>query len=148
MNNSTDLIVRAAAPEDADTLLTVVEEIADHQGQAESVTVDEPRWRELLAHADVSILLAEIGRRPVGNVSAVRRLHLWPGVTCSPSTASTHGLAAVVRGSDSADDRVVLTSGRHGHHLGCSARSPRRDSVHERSGATVRPKVICAWPAS
>jgi ribosomal protein S18 acetylase RimI-like enzyme len=71
--------VRRAAPDDAGTVLTMVREIAAHEGDASDAAGTPESWAAMLARPDVVVLLAERDGVPVGYVSAVRRLHLWLG---------------------------------------------------------------------
>ncbi|MFN8024650.1 MAG: GNAT family N-acetyltransferase [Acidimicrobiales bacterium] len=69
----------AAGPDDAALVHVLVRELAAHEGSSSDVTTTVERWRELLAHDDVHVLLALVDGDPVGFVSAVRKLHLWTG---------------------------------------------------------------------
>jgi ribosomal protein S18 acetylase RimI-like enzyme len=71
--------VRRARPEDAATVLTMAREIAALEGDASDVASDLPAWTAMLTRPDVVVLLAHRDGRPVGYVSALRRLHLWLG---------------------------------------------------------------------
>ena len=71
--------VRRAGPDDAATVLTMVREIAAHEGDASDVQGTPESWAEMLARPEVVVLVAERDGRPAGYVSAVRRLHLWLG---------------------------------------------------------------------
>ena len=71
--------VRRAGPEDAAVVLTMVREIAAHEGDASDVAGTPESWAAMLARPDVVVLLAERDGVPAGYVSAVRRLHLWLG---------------------------------------------------------------------
>src|SRR5687768_4493872 len=71
--------VRRAGPDDAGTVLTMVREIAAHEGDASDAAGTPESWGAMLARPDVVVLLAERDGVPVGYVSAVRRLHLWLG---------------------------------------------------------------------
>jgi ribosomal protein S18 acetylase RimI-like enzyme len=75
--------VRRAAPADAPVVLTMVREIAAHEGGspagADDVSGTSETWAAMLARPDVVVLIAERDGIPVGYVSAVRRLHLWLG---------------------------------------------------------------------
>lgn len=71
--------IREATPADADTVRSLVGEIAAHQNQPDQATTTVARWRELLSRDDVTVLLAERDGETLGFVSAVRRLHLWSG---------------------------------------------------------------------
>ena len=71
--------VRRAGPEDAETVLTMVREIAAQEGDASDVVSDLPAWTAMLARPEVVVLVARRDGHPAGYVSAVRRLHLWLG---------------------------------------------------------------------
>jgi len=71
--------VRRATPEDAETVLTMVREIAHLEGDASDVVSDLPAWTAMLARPEVIVLVARRDGHPAGYVSAVRRLHLWLG---------------------------------------------------------------------
>ena len=71
--------VRRAGPEDAQTVLTMVREIAAHEGDVTDVASDLDTWTDMLTRPDVVVLVAERDGVPAGYVSAVRRLHLWLG---------------------------------------------------------------------
>ena len=71
--------VRRATPEDAETVLTMVREIAALEGDASDVVSDLPTWTTMLARPEVLVLVARRDGHPAGYVSAVRRLHLWLG---------------------------------------------------------------------
>ena len=71
--------VRRAGPDDAGTVLTMVREIAAHEGDVTDVASDLATWTRMLARPDVVVLVAERDGVPAGYVSAVRKLHLWLG---------------------------------------------------------------------
>ncbi len=71
--------VRRAWPDDAATVLTMVREIAAHEGDVTDVVSDLATWTAMLARPDVVVLVAERDGVPAGYVSAVRKLHLWLG---------------------------------------------------------------------
>ena len=71
--------VRRAGPDDAEIVLTMVREIAAHEGDLADVASDLTTWTAMLARPDVIVLVAERDGVPAGYVSAVRRLHLWLG---------------------------------------------------------------------
>lgn len=149
MTTPTYLAVRAATPEDAATVLTMVQEIAAHQDQAESVAADEPRWRGLLARPEVTVLLAEVDHHPVGYVSAVRRLHLWSGgdvlalddLYVRPGHRDKGvGLLLMNELSRRADGQTIAWGVQPDNHAAIR--------FYERLGATTSDKVVCAWPAA
>jgi GNAT superfamily N-acetyltransferase len=71
--------VRRAGPVDAPTVLTMVREIAAHEGDASDAAGTPETWAGMLARPEVVVLVAERDGVPVGYVSAVRKLHLWLG---------------------------------------------------------------------
>jgi ribosomal protein S18 acetylase RimI-like enzyme len=71
--------VRRAGPDDAAVVLTMVREIAAHEGDASDAAGTAESWAAMLARPDVVVLVAERDGVPAGYVSAVRKLHLWLG---------------------------------------------------------------------
>ena len=79
MTTIDQLQVRRAEPDDAGTVMTLLGELAEHQGQSDSVQVTTEGYRTLLERPDVVVLIAERAGEPVGYVSATRSLNLWAG---------------------------------------------------------------------
>ena len=140
--------VRPATPDDADTVFTLVNEIAAHQDQSDSVTVDAARWRDLLALPEVTVLLAESGNLPVGYVSAVRRLHLWTGcdvlalddLYVRPGHRDQGiGLLLMHELSRLAGGLTIAWGVQPDNHAAIR--------FYQRLGATTYTKVVCSWPA-
>lgn len=140
-------VVRLATPDDAHIVRTLVGELAAFQSQSEYVTGDAATWQALLARPEVTILLAELDGQPVGYVSAVRRLHLWTG----DDIVALDDL--YVR--DGHRDRgigvlLMYELARHADGLTITwgVQPDNQDAIrfYERLGATVRTKVMCAWP--
>jgi GNAT superfamily N-acetyltransferase len=140
--------IRRATPADADTVHTLVLEIAAHEGDLEHVHVDPARWRRLLERDDVVVLLAERAGRAVGYTSAVRRLHLWTGgdvlavddVYVRPGERSAGvgrrlltAMAAVAE-----PDGLTLV-------WGVEPENTRAQWFYVRLGATLRDKVVAGW---
>lgn len=148
---TTELRVRKAHPADADLVLQMVGEIAAHQDQAEHVTITAPRWRELLARPDVTVLIAEHGEAAVGYVSAVRRLHLWSGGDVLGlddlyvrEAARDLGVGKALMDELSrlaAPEKLTITWGVQPDNEGAIR-------FYDRLGATLRNKVVAAWPAT
>lgn len=144
-----DVVVRQATPEDAETVRTLIGEIAAHQGQSDSVTVTAVQWAGYLERRDIIVLLAKIDRRPVGYVSAVRRLHLWSG----SDIIALDDLYVRPGHRDAGVGRLLMTelAGRSGGLTITWGVQPDNDAAirfYRRLGATVRAKVVCAWPAA
>ena len=140
--------VRRAGPEDAATVLDMVREIAAHEGDVSDVSGTADTWAAMLARPDVVVLIAERDGRPVGYVSAVRKLHLWLGTDILVLDD-----VYVREGSrDAGVGRLLMT------RLGALAEPEqllirwemREDNVaaqrfYRRLGASLRPKVIAFW---
>ena len=144
-----DVVVRQATPEDAETVRTLIGEIAAHQAQTDSVTVTAAQWAGYLERPDIIVMLAEIDREPVGYVSAVRRLHLWSG----GDIIALDDLYVRPGHRDAGVGRLLMTSlaKRAGGLTITWGVQPDNDAAirfYRRLGATVRAKVMCAWPAA
>jgi GNAT superfamily N-acetyltransferase len=141
--------IRRATPADAETVRTLVIELADHQDEGEHVRGTTERWREMLGRDDVIVLLAERDGVPAGYVSALRRLHLWNGTD--------------VLALDDLYVREQFRDGGLGQQLMVElARLAlpeqltinwglREDNVHAyrfyaRIGANLHTKVVASWP--
>ncbi len=143
-----EVTLRRATPVDADTVHTLVLEIAAHEGDLEHVHVTPARWAELLQRDDVVVLLAERGGRALGYTSAVRRLHLWTGgdllavddVFVRPGERSAglgrRLLTAMARVAE--PDGLTLT-------WGVEPDNTRAQSFYAGLGATLRDKVVAGW---
>lgn len=140
--------VRRAVPEDAAVVLTMVREIAAHEGDASDAAGTAESWAAMLARRDVVVLLAERDGVPVGYVSAVRTLHLWLGRDivalddlfvrdgyrgARVGRLLMHALARLA----SADDLLVRWE--------VNERNVDAQRFYRRLGATLRTKVIAAW---
>ena len=141
--------IRRAAPADADEVAAMVREIAEHEDQSAHVHVDEALWRTLLGRPDVAVLLAERDGAAVGYVSAVRRLHLWTGgdvlalddLFVRPGNRSggvgrrlMTALAALA-----APEQLLI-------RWGVEVDNVDAQRSYRRLGATLRQKVVAAWP--
>jgi len=140
--------VRRAAPQDARTVDRLVREIAAHEGDLEHVHVSPERWAALLERDDVVVLLAERDDRPLGYVSAVRRLHLWSGgdvlavddVFVRPGERG-RGLGEqllVAMAAHAAPENLAISWGVEPENDGAQR-------FYRRLGATLRPKVLAGW---
>lgn len=139
---------RRAAPADAETVQTLLLELADHESSGQHVRVDVRRWRELLADDDVVVLLAERDGHPVGYVSAVRQLSLWQGrhllalddlYVRAPHRGRRVGEALMRAVAEYAGaDRLLVR-----WEMNVDNDGARRFYV--RLGATVRDKGIATW---
>lgn len=148
MANHSDISIRAASPADAETVRTLVGEIAAHQDQAEHVTSTTARWRELLARDDVTVLLAERDDEAAGYVSAIRRLHLWSGqdilalddlyVRAQFRDLGIGRALMVELSRRAAPDQLTITWG---------VQPDNTDALrfYDRLGATLRTKIVASW---
>jgi len=140
--------VRDAGPDDATVVLTMVREIAAHEGTASDVAGSPQSWAAMLARPDVVVLLAERDGVPAGYVSAVRKLHLWLGRDiyalddlyvrdgyrdAGVGRLLMHELARLAY----AEDMVVRWE--------VAEQNAAAQRFYRRLGATLRTKVIAAW---
>jgi ribosomal protein S18 acetylase RimI-like enzyme len=144
-----DVTIRRATPADAADVAVMVGEIAAYEDQSAHVHVDVEQWRTLLARPDVTVLLAERAGAVVGYVSAVRQLHLWTGgdvlalddLYVRPGHRNAGagrqlmaGLAALA-----APERLLIRWGMEVDNVDAQR-------FYRRLGATLRPKILAAWP--
>jgi ribosomal protein S18 acetylase RimI-like enzyme len=71
--------IRRATPADAETVLTMLQELAGHQDQLAYVTASVSDWQGFLARSDVIVLIASVDGEVAGYVSSLRRAYLWVG---------------------------------------------------------------------
>ncbi|MBC7277660.1 GNAT family N-acetyltransferase [Nocardioides sp.] len=143
-----EIVLRDATPDDAKTVHALISEIAAHQAQSASVTVTAEQWAGYLERPEITVLLAEADGEPVGYVSAVRRLHLWSG----SDIVALDDLYVRPGHRDAGVGRLLMTelAKRSGDLTITWGVQPDNDAAirfYRRLGATVRAKVMCAWPA-
>jgi ribosomal protein S18 acetylase RimI-like enzyme len=140
--------VRSAGPDDAAAVLTMVREIAAHEGNASDVAGTPQSWATMLARPDVVVLVAERDGVPAGYVSAVRKLHLWLGrdiyALDDLSVRDGYRDAGVGRllmrelaRLASAEDMVIRWE--------MAEQNVAAQRFYRRLGASLRTKVIAAW---
>jgi GNAT superfamily N-acetyltransferase len=140
--------VRRAEPEDARIVLTLVREIAAHEGDVSDVASDLDTWTAMLARPDVVVLLAVRDGVPAGFVSAVRKLHLWLGrdILVLDDLFVREGYRDAGVGRLLMQELAALAAPE-----GMPIRwEMREDNVaaqrfYRRLGATLRTKVIAFW---
>ncbi|WP_427885610.1 N-acetyltransferase family protein [Kribbella sp. GL6] len=71
--------IRRAESADAETVLTMLGELAAYQDQRADVTAEVADWEEFLDRPDVIVLVASVDGAVAGYVSALRRPYLWVG---------------------------------------------------------------------
>ncbi|HWD81774.1 MAG TPA: GNAT family N-acetyltransferase [Kribbella sp.] len=71
--------IRRAVVADAETVLTMMGELADYQDQRQYVTASVADWEGFLAQENVIVLIASVDGADAGYVSALRRPYLWVG---------------------------------------------------------------------
>ena len=140
--------VRRAGPEDATSVLDMVREIAAHEGDVSDVSGTPETWAAMLARPDVVVLIAERDGRPVGYVSAVRKLHLWRGedilVLDDVFVRDGHRDAGVGRllmtelARLASADRLLIRWEMQEDNLAAQR-------FYRRLSASLRTKVIAAW---
>ena len=144
----TVLTVRRATPEDAGTVQTLLLELADHEGDAAHVQVGVDDWREQLADPAVVVLVARLGDRPAGYVSATRRRYLWGGGWMIGLDDLYVRAEARNRGIG---ERLMGAMAAHASGEGLLVRweleveNTGAWRFYERLGASVRTKGIAGW---
>jgi ribosomal protein S18 acetylase RimI-like enzyme len=141
--------VRRATPDDAAEVAAMVREIAAHEDQSAAVHVDDAQWRRLLERPEVVVLVAERAGAAVGYVSAVRQLHLWTGgdvlnlddlyVRPAHRDAGVGRRLMTALAGWAAPDRLLV-------RWGMEADNVDAQRFYRRLGATLRHKVLAAWP--
>jgi ribosomal protein S18 acetylase RimI-like enzyme len=138
--------VRRAGPDDAATVLTMVREIAAHEGDVTDVVSDLATWTAMLARPDVVVLVAERDGVPAGYVSAVRKLHLWLGtdILALDDLYVREGYRDAGAGRLLMKELAALADGM------LIRWEVQEDNVaaqrfYRRLGATLRTKVIAFW---
>ncbi|MFF3438670.1 GNAT family N-acetyltransferase [Streptosporangium sp. NPDC002721] len=71
--------IRRATPDDAPTVRGLIHGLAEHQNQAEGVTVSVDDLKRMLARPEITYLLAERDGTAVGYVSWLSRVGFWSG---------------------------------------------------------------------
>lgn len=142
--------VRLATPDDAEDVLTLVRELAAHEGLLEHVQASVEQWEELLRMPAVIVLLAEKKGLAVGYVSSIRRTHLWTGgdiltlddLYVRPGHRNgglgellMRSLASLV-----AEDELLIT-------WEVDQKNEAGQRFYRYLGATLRTKVTASWTA-
>jgi ribosomal protein S18 acetylase RimI-like enzyme len=145
---ASEVDVRRAGPGDAATVLTLVREIAAHEGQGEHVAGTQERWAQMLGRDDVVVLLAERDGGPVGYVSALRGLHLGEGrdilrlddlfVRAGHRDAGVGRLLMTELGRLAAAERLLVRWEMREDNAAAQR-------FYRRLGATLHTKVIAVW---
>lgn len=141
-----DVVVREAIPDDAETVRTLIGEIAAHQAMSDSVTVTAEQWADYLGRPDITVLLAEADGQAVGYVSALRRPHLWSG----SDIVALDDLYVRPGHRDGGVGRLLMTelaARADGLTITWGVQPDNHAGIrfYRRLGATVRAKVVCAW---
>lgn len=143
------LTIRRAGPEDAETIMEMVREIAAHENQLQHLSVTTERWAQVLARPDVFVLVAWRDGAAVGYVSAIRRLHLWSDkdvLALDDLYVREHArdggvgrqLMAALAARHAAPDQLTVT-------WGVEPDNEAAQRFYERLGATLRDKVLAGW---
>ena len=147
----TDPSIRRAGAADAEVVLAMVRELADHQDEGRFVTAGLDVWTRLLGRDDVVVLVAEQDGRASGYVSALRRLHLWSGA----EVLALDDLYVRPSGRDSGLGRaLMLALARYAEPdrltitWGVRPDNTSAQRFYERLGAVLRDKVVVSWDAA
>jgi ribosomal protein S18 acetylase RimI-like enzyme len=139
---------RRAGVDDAETVRTMLLELADHEhsGHAVHATVDD--WRRMLAEPAVVVLIAFADDQPVGYVSGVRQLNLWVGrpifamddlyVRAEVRDRGIGGQLMVALAEYATTDQLLIT-------WGVDEDNDAGQRFYRRLGATLRTKMAAAW---
>ena len=141
--------IRRAGPADAETVMEMVREIADHEGQLQHVKVTTERWAEMLARPDVIVLVARRDDVALGYVSAIRRIHLWSEKDVLAlddlyvrEEVRDDGvgrlLMATLADTYAAPDQLTIS-------WGLEVDNEAAARFYRRLGATLRHKVLAGW---
>ena len=90
----TDVTIHRAGPDDAETVMQMVREIAAHEDQLQHLSVTTERWAQVLDRPDVIVLVARRDGAAVGYVSTCGATR-----TSWRSTTSTSASGPVTTGS-------------------------------------------------
>ena len=146
---TTSIDIRRAGPQDAETVMEMVREIAAHEGQLQHLAVTTARWAQMLARPDVVVLIAWRNGAALGYVSAVRRIHLWSDrdvLALDDLYVREHSrdggvgrqLMAALAGSFAAPDQLTVT-------WGVEPDNAAAQRFYRRIGAVLRDKVLAGW---
>ena len=148
-STATTIRVQQAHPGDAATVRALLVELAEHERSADAVCATEADWACMLGRPDVLVLLAREGDHAVGYVSAVRTLNLWRGgdilamddlyVRAESRDRGVGRDLMAALATHAARDQLLVT-------WGVSADNHAGHRFYQRLGATLRTKVVAAWP--
>lgn len=141
--------IRRAGPQDAATVMAMVREIADHEGQLQHVKVTTERWAQVLARPDVVVLVARRDGVAVGYVSAIRRIHLWS----EQDVLALDDLYVREQARDGGVGRRLMLALADGYASpdqltitwGLEPDNHAAARFYRRLGATLRDKVLAGW---
>jgi ribosomal protein S18 acetylase RimI-like enzyme len=148
MNTTTQAVIRSATPADAGLLVTMLLELATHEGTAAHLRSTAADWEVALARPDVTVLLAMRDGNSVGYASAIRQLNLWLGRDILSlddlyvrESARNHGvgesLMRELARRASADHLTIRWGVQQDNEAG--------QRFYRRLGATLAPKVSATW---
>jgi ribosomal protein S18 acetylase RimI-like enzyme len=139
--------IRRAGPDDSDTILEMMREIAAEEGVGD-VDVTPHQWRTLLSRDDVVVFVAERDGTAVGYVSAVVQLHLWTGgdlvALDDLFVRPGHRDAGIGRELITAIARVAATDGKL-IRWGVESGNLAAQRFYIRLGARLHAKTIAVW---
>jgi GNAT superfamily N-acetyltransferase len=140
--------VRRATPDDAGAVMSLLRALAQEEGSADRVLVDEEGYAAFLGEDDVLVLLAELEGRPIGYVSAQVARRLWLG---GPEVALDDLYVVPDARSGGVGRRLMDTLGAWAAERDMPVRwevaldNDRGLRFYERLGATFRTKILARW---
>lgn len=147
--STTAIDIRRARPQDAETVMAMVREIAAHEDQLQHLAVTTQRWAEMLTRPDVFVLIAWRDTAAVGYVSSIRRIHLWSDRDvlalddlyvreAARDSGVGRRLMATLAARYAAPDQLTVTWGMEPDNHGAQR-------FYRRLGARLRDKVLAGW---
>ncbi|GAB2675642.1 GNAT family N-acetyltransferase [Kribbella swartbergensis] len=140
--------IRRAVPADAETVRSMLVELADYQDQGKYVTATVEDWRGFLGRDDVIVLIAEIDRTAAGYVSSLRRPYLWVGgdqlalddlyVREKFRSAGVGRMLMLELARHALPDRLTISWGLRLENEGGYR-------FYDRLGANLRTKTVASW---
>ncbi|WP_062436961.1 GNAT family N-acetyltransferase [Herbidospora daliensis] len=144
MRKATAVTIRRAQAGDASTVRDLILALADHQNQADAVTVTD--LEGMLSRPEIVYLIAERDGRPVGYVSWLERTSFWSGdeylalddlFVAESERGNGIGERLMHAAADAAKGKVIRWE--------VAEANVAAQRFYERIGARLVSKKICRW---